>query len=475
MSRHKRHIHLKHRPVTLRRFLAIMLAAALVAVSCGNDDDGGAAVTDEPATTAEDDPGEAAAPEPEATEAAAPEPEDSEETAPEPEATEAAAPEPEDSVGQEEPVEEDSGGVDPSLDPVKIAFISNWDIPTLGISTPEKLVAAEVAVEAINARGGINGAAIELFSCNVPNDAASADACARDAVDRGVVAIAGMSTPTNGNAMAIFEEAGIPVVGAALEPTVWGSPVAYSMTQGTPGLFVGQAIELANQGATNVRFVITDFGPTVAGPLTFFGIGAAQMGLTVHDEVLVPPDQVDMAPVVQSAIADDVDGIIYLLAAPPAILGFERAVLQAGFDGSLITSDGPLDPETAAQLSRDTLVASLVTLDSTGGRRYLAEVDEFSPGSIATPFSGIGWLAINLIADFAVDLEEVTSESLIEAMSAATEVDLYGMALNADFNSPIPPLAAQGADRIVQRAIAIATPNEDGLLLNGQLVVVFPD
>ncbi len=458
----------------LSRLLAIMLAAALVAASCGDDDDGGTSVSDEPAATTQVDTGDAAEPEAEVSEEPEPEPEVSEEPEPEPEVAEETA-EPTASVEQEEPVQEDPGGIDPSLDPVKIAFISNWDIPALGISTVEKLVAAEVAVEAINARGGINGAAIDLFTCNVPNDAASADACARDAVDRGVVAVAGMSTPTNGNAMAIFEEAGIPVVGAALEPSVWGSPVEFSITQGTPGLFVGQAIQLANQGVTRARFVITDFGPTTAGPLTFFSIGAAQMGMAVLEEVLVPPDQVDMAPVVQSAIADDVDGIIYLLAAPPAILGLERALGQAGFDGSLITSDGPLDPQTAAQLSRDTMVASLVTLDSPGGERYLAEVEEFSPGSIATPFSGIGWLAINVIADFASELDEITSEGLIEAMSVATDVDLYGMVFNADFTSPIPPLAAQGADRIVQRAIAIATPNEDGLFLNGELVVVFPE
>ena len=457
----------------LGRWLALILALSLVAASCGNDDDD-PVVADEPIATSEPATSDPAEPEPEVSDEPEPEPEVSDEPEPEPEVSDEPA-EPTASDEQEEPVEEDSGGIDPSLDPIKIAFISNWDIPSLGISTVEKLVAAEVAVEAINARGGINGAAIDLFTCNVPNDAASADACARDAVDRGVVAIAGMSTPTNGNAMAIFEEAGIPVVGAALEPSVWGSPVEFSITQGTPGLFVGQAIQLANLGVTTARFVITDFGPTTAGPLLFFGIGAGQMGMSVVEEIYVPPDQVDMAPIVQSAIADDVDGIIYLLAAPPAILGFERAVRQAGFEGPLITSDGPLDPPTVAQMSQDTRVASLVTLNSPGGERYLAEVAEFSPGSIATPFSGIGWLAINVIADFASQLDEVTSENLIEAMSVATDVDLYGMVFNADFTSPIPPLAAQGADRIVQRAIAVATPNEDGLLLDGELVVVFPD
>ena len=438
---------------TTRRWAGALVAGTLVAAACGSDDD-----TAEPdATVATTDAAD--------TDEPVESPAEDEEPAPEPEA------DAEDQVAEEEPAEEDPADAPADADPIKLAFLSNWDIPAIGLVTPEKLDAAEAAVAAINASGGVDGAPIDLFTCNVGNDAPTADACARDAVDFGAVAVAGLATPTNGSAVAIFEEAGIPIVGAPLDSTVWSSDIAFPLTAGTPGVFAGQAGALAREGATTVRFVATDVGPAIAGAELFFTQTATALGLEVADTVLVPPDQADMSTIVQSAIGDGVDGIGGVLSSPPANIGFVRGLSGAGFDGAVIVADAPLTLDTIEQMSGAFALTQL-NLTSEGGEQFAAEMAAHAPDADITPQAAIGWLAVHVIADVARELDEVTSAEIIGALGSETALDLKGMANPVDFTSPVAAVAPSGATRIFQTAVGVATL--DGrAFVDGDLVEPF--
>lgn len=442
------HQHTGHRPgaITKLRWLALALVFALVAAACGSDE------ADNDTTAADPTVEEAAPP---ATE----EPAEEQTEVPVEEAP-------------EDPTAEPEEPVDPPGDPIKIAFLSNWDVPAFGFSQPEKLAAAETAVAAINDSGGINGSPIELFTCNVAGDAATAEACARDAVAEGVVAVAGLATPTNGSAAAILEEAGIPIIGAPLEASIWASPVAFPLTAGI-GVFPGMVAALGQAGSTKLRIVASDTGGAVAGAELFFRVAAAPRGLEVFDTVLVPPDQADMAAIVQAAMADEVDGLGVIIGSPAALVGLTRGLADAGYSGSIIVGDGPLNLDAMEQMGEGILVVAQLNLSSPGGEQFVAEMGTYAPDEDILPQAAIGWLAIHVIANVAAGLDEVTSESLIAALSAETALDLMGMANPIDFTTPVAALAPAGASRIFQTAVGVATI-EGRDFLDGQLLEPFP-
>ncbi|GAA2483056.1 ABC transporter substrate-binding protein [Streptomyces gobitricini] len=99
----------------------------------------------------------------------------------------------------------------------------------------------------INARGGINGRELRVLTCNEGNEPMAAAACARRAVQEGVVAVVG-SYSQNGRAfMPPLEAAGIPYIGGyGLTDDEFRSPVSYPVNGGQAALLAGNGIQLAD-------------------------------------------------------------------------------------------------------------------------------------------------------------------------------------------------------------------------------------
>src|SRR5215207_9079780 len=131
---------------TVRRVFAVLLALTIVAAACSSDDGGGGGGG-----------GEAAGDE----------------------VTEA-------EVDYEAIGLWDDGPCDESMEPLKLGLMTVFESPI--VSLEDQALALEASAEAFNARGGANGACIEVTTCDDGANLDQAVACAREVDEAGVVA-----------------------------------------------------------------------------------------------------------------------------------------------------------------------------------------------------------------------------------------------------------------------------------------------
>src|SRR3546814_4387464 len=142
---------------SMMRWLAALLALALVAAGCGDDDDGeGAGGTD--GTEETDDGGDDGG-------------DDGEEAA---------------DIDYEAIGLWDDGPCDASLEPLKIGLMTTFESPI--ISLGDQALALEAAAEGFNSRGGANGSCVEVHTCDDGANLDQAVACVREIDQAGVVA-----------------------------------------------------------------------------------------------------------------------------------------------------------------------------------------------------------------------------------------------------------------------------------------------
>lgn len=98
-----------------------------------------------------------------------------------------------------------------------------------------------------NGGGGIDGHELRVVTCNEHNDPAGAAACARRAVDEGVVAVVGSYSHHGRAFMAPLEAAGIPYIGGyGVADDEFTSYLSYPVNGGQPALLAGNGMQLAD-------------------------------------------------------------------------------------------------------------------------------------------------------------------------------------------------------------------------------------
>ncbi len=156
---------------TFARLVAALMAMALLAGACGSDDSGG-----------DGDAGESGADEATAVE-----------------------------VDYEAIGLWDDGPCDEAMEPLKIGLMTVFESPVLSLE--DQATALEASAEAFNARGGANGACIEVTTCDDGGNADQALGCVREIDEAGVVAtVNDQGTAGQADVSAAMAEAGIPRV-----------------------------------------------------------------------------------------------------------------------------------------------------------------------------------------------------------------------------------------------------------------------
>ena len=165
-------------PKTLRRILAVLLALMCVAAACSSDDGGGGGGGGDDAASEE--------------------------------VTEA-------EIDYEEIGLWDDGPCDEAMEPLKLGLMVVFESPV--ISLEDQALALEASAEAFNARGGANGACIEVTTCDDGGNADQALECVRTVDDAGVVAtVNDQGTAGQADVSAAMADAGIPRVAVQRHP-----------------------------------------------------------------------------------------------------------------------------------------------------------------------------------------------------------------------------------------------------------------
>lgn len=224
--------------------------------------------------------------------------------------------------------DESAGGADRTGEVIRVGYVNNEGG---ALSLPEFRTGGEVAIDAINASGGINGAQIEVVSCLSDASPEGAINCANELIEEDVVlAYMGIELASEA-AIQLWIDAGIPYISS----NSWGNTEknaegAHLLHTASGAYAVGPAKTFSDLGIDNIAVILEDnpagrdFMANIITPVL------AHNEIT-FTEISVDPAAPDWTAAVATAQAADVDGIWGQLTEPGCI-GMVGATTASGYD-----------------------------------------------------------------------------------------------------------------------------------------------
>ena len=290
-----------------------------------------------------------------------------------------------------------------SGEPVLVATVSNESSP---VPQPFYKPAVLAAAKAVNCDGGIQGRPLKMLTCdgNPYTDPNNGQNCAREAIEAGVVASAASASPDQAIAQA-FNNAGIPMVGVALNLVGLTSPYSFNSSSGAPGIVAGPVAAMWDKGARNIRVLV--FQSNLVGAINSFANSALEpRGGTMLDPVQYPPDpSADDSAVIQATV-NGADGILLALNAVTNIKVIQE-LRAAGYKGLIATAATLAEPEVmegiGAKEAKKLILAAgfypATANEHAGIAEYNADMDRYAPKISRVDASISGWAAVKVIAD----------------------------------------------------------------------------
>jgi ABC-type branched-subunit amino acid transport system substrate-binding protein len=155
------------------------------------------------------------------------------------------------------------GPCDPAREPLRIGLMTVFQSPV--ISLESHALALEASAEAFNARGGANGACIQVVTCDDGANVDQSVACVRKLDEAGVVAtVNDLGTAGQAEVSAAMAQAGIPRVASNVSNLDWADPNAYPLDASGTGFIFLMPQGLVDEGATKIGIVRVDLAAASA-------------------------------------------------------------------------------------------------------------------------------------------------------------------------------------------------------------------
>jgi ABC-type branched-subunit amino acid transport system substrate-binding protein len=328
-------------------------------------------------------------------------------------------------------------GKKPTGEPIKLMVAGDWTFPD-GSKDETAPAGAEARAEAINKAGGLQGRPVEAIVCDSANDPNKAEACARQAIDEGVVAFVGlaMNQTEEPRVFPLLRDAGIPVIAAVGQGgSSLTSDLSFVVGNGTPGLFQGMGQVLTETtGAKKLAFVVSDLGAAAEGFFRLFldpGLKLAGAEL-VGDPVRVPVDATDMAPYVASATQDDPDGVLTFITGESGA-NFVAELRRSGYDGPVAVAPGLVTEELLGELGDAAKglygfsAFDAVTNKAPGYRQYRKDMKAIGEPVELAERSINAWLGVRVFEQVAEGLATIDAASVLAAMGQVVDLDMGGI------------------------------------------------
>ncbi|MFB9309445.1 branched-chain amino acid transport system substrate-binding protein [Agromyces hippuratus] len=290
---------------------------------------------------------------------------------------------------------------------------------------------AQLAVNEINADGGVLGRDLELLVEDDACDATTAVSGANKLVTDGIVAsvggyCSGATLPT----LPIFDEAGIPMV----------IPAANSnelVDQGLPGVFLingtgdqqaEAAVTYAKQiGATNVAVVddATSYSADLAGAFTEQATAA---GLDVVVSETITPGENDYS-AVATTLAAEKPALVYWTGYYQEGGLIARQSQDAGFDGVFLVADGSVDAkfaEIAGEGYTENVVGTFTQTPDMidGADQWIADYEELA-GDPPGPYSTQAYDAVRVMAQAIEDAGDTEFDNVVAGLEGLKDFDTF--------------------------------------------------
>lgn len=290
---------------------------------------------------------------------------------------------------------------------------------------------AQLAVNEVNADGGVLGRDLELVVEDDACDATTAVAGANKLVTDGIAAsvggyCSGATLPT----MPIFDEAGIPMV----------IPAANSnelVEQGLPGVFLingtgtqqaAAAVQYSeNIGAATVAAIddATAYSADLAASFVEQGTDA---GLDVAFEATVTPGENDYS-AVATQLATEQPDLVYWTGYYQEGGLIARQAKDAGYDGVFLVGDGSVDAkfaEIAGEGYTDAVVGTFTQTPDMidGAEGWIADYTELA-GAAPGPYSTQSYDAVRVMAQAIEDAGSTDFDEVVAALEGLKDFDTF--------------------------------------------------
>jgi ABC-type branched-subunit amino acid transport system substrate-binding protein len=293
---------------TVRRMLAALMALLFIAAACSSDDSGGGGSDDGAASE---------------------------------EVTEA-------EIDYEVLGLWDDGPCDEAMEPLQIGLMTVFESPVLSLE--DQAIALEASAEAFNARGGANGACIEVTTCDDGGNADQALGCVREVDDAGVVAtVNDQGTAGQADVSAAMAEAGIPRVASNVTSDDWGDQNAFPLDASGTGVTFLLPQALINEDVSDIGLIRVDL-PAASALVGLLDDLYAADGATFPYDVPVAAGTTDYTQFILGAQDAGVGGVTLALGEQEAIQ-VVRAGQQLGTDLLIGSSLGTFSHANVSELA----------------------------------------------------------------------------------------------------------------------------
>lgn len=291
---------------------------------------------------------------------------------------------------------------------------------------------AQLAIDEINADGGIDGRELELVVEDDACDATTAVAGANKLVTEGVVAsvggyCSGATLPT----LPIFDEAGVPMV----------IPAANSnelVKQKLPGVFLinGTGTQQAEAAVTYAQktgaksvAAINDATAYAKDLADSFEAQAKEAGLTVDFNAVVTPGENDYA-AVATQLADAKPDLVYWTGYYQEGGLIARQSKDAGFEGTFLVGDGSVDAKFAEIAGKGYTEHVLGTFTQTpdmleGADKWIADYKKLA-GADPGPYSTQAYDAVNVVAEAMKEAKGTDFDKVVKALEGLKDFETLG-------------------------------------------------
>jgi ABC-type branched-subunit amino acid transport system substrate-binding protein len=360
-----------------------------------------------------------------------------------------------------------TGASAPTGEPLKLMTVTTLNAN--GPTYENIAITARLAADYLNSKGGIQGRPVEVIVCDEQFDAAVAAACARQAVEEGVVSVVGSFT--------YFAEAIVPVIAAsditwfgaccAISPSELGSPHSFPMGN-QPMYAVGAVKKAVEDGCVNINAVVVEGADAIFLPPM---INAMKAYGREFKDILTP------SPVSQDYSADiaratsGVDCMVVVKSETP-FLTWNTAYEQAQTSVKQYGNQGNLNAVSAKGAERATdgnIIGGMYPdLSTPPWDDYRAALEANNIDQVANDFNSLGgmgtWAAYMGFAQIAETIDgEITAASFFAAASSTTALDLNGMVPVLDFTQEWTD-GLPGYNRLFNRSVVFSQ------LSNGQVI-----
>lgn len=325
------------------------------------------------------------------------------------------------------------GAEDPARgEPVRIGQLTEGTSAT--VEAGDEIPAGQATADFLNAhRGGIGGRPIELVTCEMKVDPATAADCAHRMIEAEVVAV---TMPQGANTDAAWQplhDAGIPfIVISGTGGEMLDDDRSTFLMVNPSAAFFGLPVALAEaEGADEVAFVIIDVPQAHDVIDADDGETMGRAGLD-FEVTAVPLGSPDMTPQMQR-VADSGAGVVHILGNDAFCIAAIQGLKAAGYEGAISGVSHCFTDATRTALGADlegiSVLAPLAdgAVDDPTYQLYLAVMGEYGEGidDVDGYYALSGYAAVATVAAALETIEgEITPVTVAETIRSMPETEL---------------------------------------------------